>query len=293
MDEAISRRVALDTRILTRLGADERGRVIWDSITKDGIGTDLIDILPDKRTGAYWVSGDKLNYRYDRDDAAAQYIFAADNENLTKCLGLVNRESVIATSGIGASRPLTDEMFNRMIDTMYKAKARGGTIVANASLRPALFPGHSEAEKKICARDRLSRLFRIADTVIFSWPDDDREVFGMPSKEATAKMLLDGGVTNAILSYDTDDVQIHRKDRPVTAVPIIPISAEEIVDTSGGSGALMAGIIAAQLHGLDIENAVHLAMLASHHVMMAPTGMLGPQFVPTVDEMRAVLDHVM
>jgi sugar/nucleoside kinase (ribokinase family) len=289
---ATGRKNDVQTKVLTCVGNDARGRALIKLYEDAGVQTDLIITLP-RKTAAYELvsstSGNemKLNYKFlDREDSAARYLFVGSNDNIKRFLAKADRDTFLVTTGIAISRPLNKSAFDSFLCTLDAVKAQGTTIVFNTELRVPLF------DNEVSARHRIEAVWRRADVVLCSYPDD-LTIFhsAKRSREDARDYIFRQGTPSLIISEGAHGLRLYRGNGRNLFVPALKIiDPRGIVDTAGGSAALTASTVAALAIGLSLEDAARISVLLARNVMSILGGVPPPGSIPTVEEVRKALN---
>jgi 2-dehydro-3-deoxygluconokinase len=291
--DAIGSKKEVTTKLLTALGNDTRGKAFVDFYKKAGVQTDLITLLPDRKTAAYGLAYSdvgheaKFVYKYwDREDAAVRYLFEGQcRENIRRFVTQSDKNTFFVTTGIAISRPLNNSAFDRLLEAIDGATEKGANIVFNTDLRINLF-----GQDAALARHRILALWMRADIVFCSYPDDVAAFPALDTREKTANSILEHGGYAAIISEGRLGLTLYKNDGSRLRVPAMEVTdARGIVDTAGGGTALVASTVAGLALDLMLEDAARVSVLLARNVMSIPGGVPPQESMPTKNEVRRIL----
>ena len=286
-------RPRVSIEMLTAAGDDHDGRKIRDFCITNNIGTNwfkltkgrtaswefVVDPNPIKKVAVVYHNRDAEHCPIDR-------LFRDAMSEVTGILNLIDEHTVFTVSGIAASRPFREDTFLSMLNIISDAKSRGATVIVDPNTRLRLFKNIEHA------RAKLTRLFRLADFVMPSFPDDlcpqGNAVFSWSTPNSTREGLFALGVSNVILKQGPDGSTWFANNGNTVAVPAPKI---ENPNTSGTGDAYVGAFALALTFGLTIPQAMRLGTCAA--VQMARShdrATLAPELIPTVDVIRSMVD---
>jgi len=283
----------VDIAILTALGNDTRGETILEDLRKNGIDRQYIGIIPDKKTGAYQFTGetrDKMTLEYvDRNDSAYRYLFTdKGKETVDSFLAHVDKDTTLVVTGIAVARALDNAAVERLLKTMREAKKRGAKVVVDPETRARVWENNSERAKQV-----LTKVFKEADMVFFSHPEDNlmlgQQLFGWNTPKNVAQGLRGLGVKNIVVRKGEDGVDVYTERGAAVHIPVNPhynIPKEEVADTAGAGLTFMAGMLLGEMHGMSPLEAAKVAQRAATQVVRHEGMILRDDHIPPVNQLR-------
>jgi len=232
----MSARLGARARLITRLGDDAAGRLLFEFWQAAGVDTASVEVEAGAATGLYLNerrSDGGHTFSYHRAGSAASHISPADVEGLP-----VEELDVLHVSGItlaiSASAAATADLAVR------RARAAGVPVSFAVNFRSQLDPD----------RGRLAAIARSAD-ILFISDDDAEALFGVRAPGE----LLDA------LGLRRGETVITRGPDPawaVTAEGVVKLAPPrvEVVDTAGAGDALAGAYLATRLGGADPRGAL-------------------------------------
>ncbi len=245
---------------VTALGDDDFSKQMLSLWAEEGVGTELVTVIPGELPGLYWVRTDSRGERsffYWRKDTAAQKLMEA-----ARAFGLAERLGhyhIIYLSGITLAILVKEsrELLLAMLDLL---KRSGVLIVFDSNYRPKLWESKQEAALWI------SRLAEIAHVATVSF-DDEQAVFGDLSPKETVERLHKSGVMEVIVKNGSrpcvvSDTQV------LLEAPLKNIVKQ--VDTTAAGDSFNAGYLSARMSGKGLQEAVENAQKLAARVVQFP-----------------------
>jgi len=232
-------RWGVSTGVLTRLGDDHLGRLLFASLDAAGVDTTQIRFMRQARTGLVFVYLDRHGERdftfygtpsadqfLDRDDIRPRYVRAARILHYGS-ISMMSRTSRAAT-----------------LEAIAIAREAGALVSFDPNVRLNLWTCRHEA-----ARREIRRLFRFADVIKLS-VEELRFLFGVePRLKEMGRLFRRGQLV--FISAGRRGCYV-RFGSFFEHVPVRPVKA---VDTTGAGDAFMAGVLFMLLRtgkGLDL-----------------------------------------
>ncbi|MBZ4689194.1 MAG: hypothetical protein JG765_445 [Cereibacter sp.] len=204
--------------ILSRVGADDFGRVNLDRLAADGVDISGVAVAPGEATGSAFV-------RY-REDGSRAFIFNIANSACGRLDATPEGDALIDTCGhmhLMGTALSAPGLAARALEAMERIKAKGGTLSFDPNLRPEILdtPG---------LRPALDRV--LAQTDLFLPSGDEIFLFTAACDEAGAVTeLLARGVRDIVIKRGAQGAShFDAKGRTDAA----PIAVEEIDPTGAG-----------------------------------------------------------
>lgn len=245
---------------VTAIGDDDFSRQMLRLWTEEGVGTELVSVIPGELPGLYWVRTDSRGERsffYWRKETAAQKLMEA-----TRAFGLAERLThyhIIYLSGITLAILVKEsrELLLAMLDQLRRS---GVIIVFDTNYRQKLWESKQEAALWIT---RLAKIAQVA-TVSF---DDEQAIFGDLSPKETIARLHACGVEEVIVKNGANPCVVS-DNRSQLEVPLKNIVKQ--VDTTAAGDSFNAGYLNARISGKGLREAVECAQKLAALVVQYP-----------------------
>ncbi|WP_400082205.1 sugar kinase [Yoonia sp. R78084] len=235
----------------TALGGDSASRQMLAFLRQAGLGVDHIVQRNDRSVGLYLIQLDngERSFSYWRGQSAARTL-AQDNTVLEAVL---KDADYAYFSGITlAILPPQDRAHLR--DALVALRARGGQIVFDPNLRPALWSDPQEMRDEIMASAAIS-------TMVMPSHEDEATWFNDRAPEATAWRYAAAGAQTVVVKngagamFTCDGGHGAWHD---------PVAVKDVVDTTAAGDSFNAGFLAAAIRSAPLSEAVRSgAQLAS------------------------------
>ena len=260
----------VQTDYISAFGDDDFSRQQLAFFASHQIGTGQSPRLPGNRPGLYAITldGHERSFTYWRSDAAARRL--ADDTALLAA-SLANRD-LIYFSGITLAilEPATRATLMRALE---QARAAGSRLAFDPNYRARLWPSLDEAKAAITAA------LQLAD-IALPTHDDEKQLFGDATPDATAGRLRDLGVPEFVVKDGGNPARLGS----TAGIEQIPAAkAALLVDTSGAGDAFNGAYLYARLTG----EAPQAATLIAHRVAAAAIGVRGA--LTPFDKLKAAL----
>ena len=245
---------------VTAVGDDDFSQQMVKLWIDEGVGTELVTVIPGELPGLYWVRTDNSGERsffYWRKETAAQKLMEA-----TRAFGLAEQlahYNIIYLSGITLAILLKEsrELLLAMLDQLRRS---GVLIVFDTNYRPKPWGSKQEAAFWIT---RLAEIAHVA-TVSF---DDEQAVFGDGSTKDTIARLHATGVEEVIVKNGAKPCMVS-DTQTLIEVPLKTIVKQ--VDTTAAGDSFNAGYINARISGKGLQESVECAQKIAAMVVQFP-----------------------
>lgn len=252
------------TRWLSRLGNDELGHFVAESISGHGVDVE-VDWDPVRPTGVCVkeVSARGTLMRYYRGRSAARHLDEMDLSNLDRARWL---------HLTGVTPALSPQ--NREVVTALMSHRRGSARLSfDINYRPTLWPDTAMAAKV------LVRLAQLAD-VVFIGEDEAQALLGTASVDSVAGALLQVEGQQLVFKRGAGAVTLVTSEGQVSE----PANSVEVVDLVGAGDAFAAGYLAGSIWGWSATARLRLGHFLAARVISV-TADIGPN-IPTEDLAR-------
>ncbi len=229
---------AWDVAYYTALGDDRYSSAMLEFLDQGGINTELIRIIPQKRTGLYIIHQEDSDrhFTYWRDMSAARQL-ADEPQHL---LHATDQADAIYISGITLAI-LKPARRDDLLTVLDGARQSGSLIAFDPNIRPALWPNQDELRQAI--KDAAS----ICD-IVLPTHGDEALIFADKNSEDTLARYLKYGAREVVVKDGANPVHIS------TGRNSLFVSAEEVenvVDATGAGDAFNGTYLSARLSNQD------------------------------------------
>jgi 2-dehydro-3-deoxygluconokinase len=237
----------------TALGDDPYSAGIIATAEREGIGTDLVHMVPGRTVGLYLVETDRVGERsfwYWRDRAPARELFnglydPTFAESLSKA-------SLVYFSGITLSL-YSPTGLDRFASALQAARAHGTRVAMDSNFRPRGWACDTERAQNV-----FRRFWGLCDIALPTF-EDEQAVWGDATPEAVLARLKDFGITEIAIKNGADGALVASEGAPVH----VPCPRRVTpVDTTAAGDAFNAAFLKARIHGAPSPDAA----LAGHRL---------------------------
>lgn len=236
--------VAVD--YLTAIGTDQLSQSMKLFLEDNGIGTSLIQKIPDRTVGLYLITLAKTerSFTYWRDQSAAKLL--ANNESTLR--SALSNTDYIYFSGITLAI-LNPERREFFLSVLRDMKLAGATIAFDPNFRRKLWSSDDEM------MSATIKGYEVASLALPTFTDE-QSVFNDKSPSDCAKRIADYGASETIVK-DGPNPSLALVDGEI--IIVAPDIVEGIVDTTGAGDSFNAGYIAARLANHNFADAMKIA----------------------------------
>jgi 2-dehydro-3-deoxygluconokinase len=264
-------RLGVAARWVSRLGDDAIGRLVMQTLGREGVDTSRVIMDPDHPTAVTF----KLRNRgatsliYYRRGSAASHLSVADVP--TSCF-----ENVRAIHLTGITMALGPGPRDLVISVARRAAERGIPVTFDINYRPALWEA---AEAAAGCRT----VFGHATWVLFG-EEEGRSLFGGSDTGSVISSIREAGATSLVCRIADRGAAVVTGDS-VDHVPAVPI--ERIVDDIGAGDAFDAGFVFGLVNGWSPVRGARLGTYLASRALSGPGEW---EAAPTRAEVDAWLD---
>ena len=261
---------------ITGLGTDPLSDDMIAAWQREGIDTALVARFADALPGLYLIRTDERGERsffYWREQAAVRRLFDEADESTDGPIPLkpANLEgaALLYLSGITLAI-FQGERRERLLDFLSVVRSQGTAVAFDTNYRPRLWNGAAQA------RAAYTQLAPLIDTALPGF-DDEREVHGDRTAEATLERWLALGVREVVVRQGPDDVLAGiRSGSGYNITRVAPPRRCDPVDTTAAGDAFNAAYLAARLRGQSINAAITAGHALASHVIMHAGAIVPP-----------------
>ena len=247
----------------TALGLDRYSTDIRKFLDDNGIGTQFIGTVKERRPGLYMIHqehGDR-HFTYWRDHSAAR-LMAEDQAALDAAL---DGAGMVYFSGITLAI-LAPRARGRLLAAIVRARDAGAKVAFDPNVRPALWTN------KAVMGSMLTVAASLCD-IVLPTHSDEAPIFGDTNVEDTARRYLDLGVSEVVVKDGAEPALIATADEQVK---IGPPPGANVVDATGAGDSFNGAYLAARLAGKSLAEAA----AAAHRVAGIVIGQRGALVAP-------------
>ena len=231
---------------VTGLGVDGMSDEMLASWGREGIDTACVQRLPDRLPGIYMIELDaagERRFHYWRKDSAARHWLGAPGAG--KVLERLAAARMVYLSGISLAILAPGDR-ERLLATLARCRANGGSVVFDNNYRPR--QGDSASE----ARAAYARALAQSDIALLTL-DDEADLYGeAPDAQAAIERCRAFGVGEVVVKRGAASCLVWHAGRLVEVAPE-PVS--DVVDTTAAGDSFGAAYVAARLSGQEPEEA--------------------------------------
>jgi 2-dehydro-3-deoxygluconokinase len=246
----------------TALGNDPYSAGILSTAAREGISTDLVQIVPGRMPGLYLIETDPTGERsfwYWRDRAPARELF--DGLYTSALAEALCEASLVYFSGITLSL-YSGPGLDRFAAALQAAKAHGTRIAMDSNFRPRGWD-----DNKTRAQAIFRRFWELCDIALPTF-DDEQTLWGDSTPEAVLARLQALGIAEIAVKNGAAGAFVAGAGAQVlVACP----RRVEPVDTTAAGDAFNAGYLAARIKGVPAREAA----LAGHRLAAVVIGHRG------------------
>ncbi|MDX1742141.1 MAG: sugar kinase [Ruegeria sp.] len=259
---------------MTRLGKDTQSRWIVETLSRNGVGCDLLRHADTGAPGISMIECDatgERSFTYWRSQSPARQMFALDDE---EDLALDEAEGLFVSAvTLAIIEPSGRE---RLYNALKRARARGADIWLDLNYRPQLWGSAT------VAREIIGRFISLATTVLPSF-DDVAALWGANKPEAGLEVLSSLGAKEILLKTGGGPVY-HRDPHGTLKVPVSRNDGP--VDTTGAGDSFNAAYIAARLSGKPVSDAIEQGHKLASIVILHKGAIIPIAAMPAMSEKR-------
>ncbi len=254
----------------TALGADPFSDHMLAAWRNEGIDTSLVRRIDGRLPGLYAIQVDaagERHFSYWRDASAVRGYFEVPHTPLEVA---ADQLAALYLSGISLAI-LPDESRKRLLNTMARVCANGGTVAFDNNFRPRLWSSPAEA------RTYHDLAYGLSNIVLITL-DDEMAL----REEISADRVL-----AAALSLEAPEVVIKRGVEPtlvrVTGTPAASVSVEtvsRVVDTTAAGDSFAGAYLATRLTGASPAAAARAANRLAAVVIQHPGAIIPAEAMP-------------
>jgi len=266
----------LSADYITALGDDPYSDEMIATWREEGVGTDLVRILPGRLPGLYAIRTDNAGERsfyYWRDQAAARDLWKGDDWQ--DLVARMTGYNLIYLSGITLSI-YDDESRDRLAAALKAAREAGTTIAFDGNYRPRGWPDVETARRV------MTRFLNLTDIALPTF-DDEHALFGDEDVNRCAARLADCGITEMAIKLGSAGCLLSVQNRQVF-VPTDEV--ENVVDTTAAGDSFNAGYLASRMIGAPQLPAAQVANQLAAKVIQHPGAIMPidsmPDILPTI-----------
>ena len=260
----------VETAYVTALGTDNFSAGMMSDWQKEGVNTQHILTVEDKKPGLYFIETDadgERSFHYWRNDAAAKYLLE-QKESLPLLAELMSYDALYL-SGISIAI-LTEESLARLFEFLPEYKKQGGKIIFDNNYRPALWAKKSDAIKA------YHRILSLTDIALLTF-DDEMQLYGDKKVEQCIERTLKLGVSELVIKQGKDDCLVI-SDNEQIAVPAVSVAKR--IDTTAAGDSFSGGYMAKRFTGGTLAESAHMGHVVASTVIQHKGAIIPAEMMP-------------
>ncbi|AZK46604.1 sugar kinase [Paenibacillus lentus] len=260
--------------LVTKLGEDNFGRFITETLNQENIDTSNVKFTNEHRTGmlvkSKVLTGDPV-VEYFRKNSAASTLNLADFDNDY----FASAKHMHVTGIFPAVSKSCHEFAMHAIDFM---RSKGKTVSFDPNLRPSLWP---DTETMVQAINGLAA----RSNWVFPGISEGKQLTGHDKPEDIADFYLERGVSLVVIKLGPEGAYFKTADQEGYAEGF---KVEEVVDTVGAGDGFAVGVISGLLEQLPLKEAVRRGNAIGAINIMSPGDMDG---LPDRDKLHKFMNR--
>jgi len=279
-------RLGLNVEMFSRVGADDLGRFLRETLEREGVGTRLLADDPDHLSGLVVLGvapPDRFPLIFFRENCADMETRLRDDADRA----VLAEAKAVHVTGTGLSRPATAE---RTLEIVREGRSAGAAIVFDVDYRPVLWgltakgDGETRYRSSADVTATMRQLLPLADLVvgteeelcIAGGSDDAGKAIDAVRNESSATIVCKRGVAGCSV-FAPGEAEERFAGRPV-----------EVVNVLGAGDAFLAGFLRGWLRG---ETAATSAAWANANGALVVSRHGCAPAMATMDEIRWFLEQ--
>lgn len=240
-----STKLPLDINYITAMGPDSISQQLVAQWQQEGINTQWVVTVPDKKPGLYVIEntadGDRV-FHYWRDDSAAKYYF----QNASSPLEIALEQKALDIIYIsGSSLAILSQTHRKHFIKLLQAfHAAGGKIIFDNNYRQQLWAAD-------VARDCYLEILPLTD-MAFLTDTDEEQVFGSDDADVIVQRCVGLGVKEIVIKRGIKPCVVYSGDGAIT-VPVNSVA--RVVDCCAAGDSFAAGYLFERLRGGSVRQA--------------------------------------
>lgn len=257
-------RQGLRVAMLTRIGDEQMGRFVRDTLVAEGVDVSRVKTDPDRLTGLVFLSvrgKDDFPLLFYRENCADMALSPEDFD-----ADFIGRAQALLLTGTHFSKPGVEVA---SWAALRHARARGTKVVLDVDFRPVLWglTGHEHGADRFVASARVTRVFHdvIGECdLVVGTEDEIRLVGGSPDLEqalSAVRALMEEGAKGArspgtlVLKRGAQGcVVFSEPGRGFDGGTVCPPTPVEVYNVLGAGDAFMAGFLRGWLGGASLSD---------------------------------------
>lgn len=236
-------RHGLQVEYATALGDDRFSAAMAERWRAEGVGTALLQLLPGRLPGLYWIETDargERHFSYWRDRAAVRSYFDGPS-GTTPLEASADTLDALHFSGISLAI-LPPPGRERLLAVAHTVRDRGGVVSYDNNHRPRLWETAGAAQAAAAAALRVA-------TLALMTLEDEQALWGLPDADAALKRTLALPVPEVVVKRGAHSTLVRTAEGTVHEVATA--QGVQVVDSTAAGDSFAGAYLAARLGGAD------------------------------------------
>lgn len=262
----------LSVDYMTALGDDPYSNMMLVAWQQEGVGTDLVQQLPDRLPGLYLVRTDNHGERkfyYYRSQAAAREMFRGPKTSTI--LNALLHYNYLYLSGISLAI-LDSQSRQQLLQLLQQAKKSGAHISFDTNYRRILW------ETQTIAQEQIKQALSYATVALVTF-EDEQKLWGDKSLQQSAERLHQWGVAEVVIKIGAEGCFLSHSggQEYLTAKKVT-----QVVDTTAAGDAFNSGYLAGRIKGFSPLEAADCGQRIAAIVISYPGAIIPQEAMPVL-----------
>ena len=253
----------------TGLGDDRYSEEMLRRWQLEGVGTELVRLLPGRVPGLYTISVDERGERtftYWRDSSAARAYFDATETPLEQAADALD---ALYFSGISLAI-LSPAARERLFEVARRIRSKGGRVIFDNNYRPRLWADAPTAQAA------FAQSLALSDVALVTL-DDEQLLYGDASLAESRERSLTAPCGEVVIKQGGAPVIVRLAGAEPIEVPAVRV--ERVVDTTAAGDSFAGAYLAARLSGASAVDAAAAGSRLAAQVIQHRGAIVAPELI--------------